>query len=92
MNKITAVRENIEGVIQMNRDTIKSYGGNIYLNYDGECMKFIDVPGDGEIFYHSVLKYNNLSDTFNGVTHLRQYLRDTISQLYYNNSLLQRSS
>ena len=90
MNKSTLVRENIEGGIQMNRDTIKSYGGNIFLNHDGEYMKFIDVPGDGDCFYHSVLKYNNLSETFNGVHHLRHYLRDTVSQLYYNDPLLQR--
>ena len=69
MNKSTVVRENIEGGIQMNRDTIKSYGGNIYLNYDGECMKFIDVPYDGDCFYHSVLEHNNLSEIFNGVNH-----------------------
>ena len=74
----------------MNRDTIKSYGGNIFLNHDGEYMKFIDVPGDGDCFYHSVLKYNNLSETFNGVHHLRHYLQDTVSQLYYNDPLLQR--
>ena len=56
MNKNTVERENIEGGIRMDKDTIKSYGSNIFLNYVGEYMKCIDVLGDGDRFYHSVLK------------------------------------
>ena len=62
--------------------------GNIFLSYNGVDFKFIDVPGDGDCFYHSVLKYDNMQDKFNGVHELRQYMRDTISYLYCNDGVL----
>ena len=50
MNKNIVVRESTEGGIQMDRNAIKSYCGNIFLNYDGGYLKFIDVSGDGDFF------------------------------------------
>ena len=52
-------------------------------------FKFIDVPSDGDCFYHSVLEYSTLLGRFNGVQELRQYLKNAVEYLYYKDYVLQ---
>ena len=35
-----------------------------YLNVNSNYLKIVDVPGDGDRFYHSVLQINDLSKKF----------------------------
>ena len=55
--------------------------GNIYLNVNGSYFKFIDVAGDGDCFYHSILKNINFYSTFKCVRELRAYLQKQVSNL-----------
>ena len=69
---------------------VKSINGNIYLKYNGDHFKCIDVPCDGDCFYHSVLKCISVSDRIHSVQELRFYLRDMVHYLIPNDLVLQR--
>ena len=71
-------------------NTINIQNGNICLNFNGNYFKFIDVPGDGDCFYHSALKYKDISQKFNGVQELRTYLRQMVNCCIHNDIVLQR--
>ena len=85
----TEVREDIKDSIQSARNKISIDDGNICLNYNGDYFKFIDVAGDGDCFYHSILKYNTISEKFNCVQELRIYMRDTVNHLFFHDQVLQ---
>ena len=82
------MKNDIEVRQEFNINKFHLQDGNIYLSFNGDDFKFIDVPGDGDCFYHSVLKYGSIQDKFNGVQELRQYMRDIIAYLYYNDGVL----
>ena len=82
------VVENNKEKAQMNNNTFHLQDVSIYLTYNGDDYKFIDVPGDGDCFYHSVLNYDPLRRRFNGVWELRQYMRNAVEHLYYNDHAL----
>ena len=71
-------------------NTISIKNGSICLNFNGKYFKFIDVPGDGDYFYHCVLKHINILHTFNGVKELRIFIRDMVNNFIHNNIMLQR--
>ena len=52
----------------------------IYVNANGSIFKFIDVPGDGDCFYHSVLKDHNISNQFSCVQDIRCHLCKSVEQ------------
>ena len=81
--------ENIQNKEQLHNNTFYLQDESIYLTYNGDDFKFIDVPGDGDCFYHSVLNYGSLQRRFNGVWELRQYLKNTVEYLYNNDNELQ---
>ena len=56
------IRNDIEDVRQLNINTIHMLDGNIYLSFNGDDFKLIDVPGDGDCFFHSVLEYDNIKE------------------------------
>ena len=85
----TEARKGIENNISFARNTINTYHGNVHLNFNGDYFKFIDVPGDGDCFYHSVLKYHNLQEKFNCVQQLIIYLRDMVYYLFSNDPMIQ---
>ena len=60
------------------------------MNVKGDYFLFIDVPGDGDCFYHSVLKHPHMTNKFNGVQHLRQYLRNSVIDLIASDEILQK--
>ena len=61
-----------------------------HLNVEGSYFKFIEVPADGNCFYHSVLQSPSLSDTFQSVFQLRSYMRDCVLQKIGHDTALQR--
>ena len=83
------MRNGIENKTQFNNNIFHLQHGNIYLTFYGHDFKFTDVPGDGDCFYHSVLKYSSIQEKFNGVQDLRQYLRDVVAYWYPSDRLLQ---
>ena len=52
--------ENIQNKQQLHNNKFHVQDESIYLTYNGDDFKFIDVPGDGDCFYHSVLNYGSL--------------------------------
>jgi len=60
------------------------------VNFYGRNFKFIDVPGDGNCFYHSVLKVKELSNKFENAYRLREYLINSVLSTYENDLFLQR--
>ena len=83
------VVENTQDHVQINNNTFHVQDEVIYLIFNGDYFKFIDVPGDGDCFYHSVLNYDSLHRRFNGVLELRQYMRNVVEYMYYNDHVLQ---
>ena len=83
------VVENTQDHVQMNNNTFHVQDKVIYLRFNGDYFKFIDVPGDGDCFYHIVLNYDRLHRRFNGVLELRQYMRNVVEYMYYNDHVLQ---
>ena len=45
------------------------------MNVDGKYSRFLDVPGDLDLFYHSVLKDYGISGRFHNLQSIRRYLR-----------------
>ena len=65
--------------------------GSIFVNVNELYFKFIDVPGDGDCFFHSVLKNDIISDEFKCVQDIRVYLHkivlETVGSDYYLQSI-----
>lgn len=59
------------------------------VNYQRQHFKVIDVPGDGDCFYHSVLKVKDLYDRFRNDQTLRAYLTNSVLSSYDNDLFLQ---
>ena len=60
------------------------------LNVKGNYFSFVDVPGDGDCFYHSVLKHPHMTDRFHTVQALRLYLRNSVINSFQSDQFLQR--
>jgi hypothetical protein len=43
-----------------------------YVNVNDQYFRFVDVPGDGDCFYHSVLRDYELEKRFDDVQSLRE--------------------
>ena len=67
-------------------DKLPSY----YVNVNRKIFRFVDVPGDGDCFYHSVLRHYDLGRRFSDVKSLRQFLTGMVS-LWFDNDQLLRS-
>ena len=63
---------------------------NYYLNINGNYFKFVDVPGDGDCFYHSILKNSILSKRFGSVQEMKLFVKDTVLVQYRNDLLLRK--
>ena len=50
------------------------------VNVDGNNFKFIDVPGDGNCYYHCILKLSFLLEQFDNTNDIRSYLSQTVQQ------------
>ena len=50
----------------------------------------IDVPGDGDCFYHSVLKVKDISDQFSSVKTLQLHLTRSVLSSYDNDPYLKK--
>ena len=83
------IRNDIEDVRQINMNTIHILDGNIYLFLNGDDFKLIDVPGDGDCFFHSVLEYDSIKEKFSSVQELRQYMKYIVAYYYGSDRLLQ---
>ena len=59
-----------------------------YVNIKGQYFRLVDVPGDGDCFYHSVLRNTNLAKRFSNVNSLRQYVTDMVSLWFENDGVL----
>ena len=51
---------------------------SIYVNFENINFRFHDVPGDGNCFYHSVLKCPSILRTYKSVEYLRSFLSSTV--------------
>ena len=60
------------------------------MNVKGNYFSFVDVPGDGDCFYHSVLKHPHMTDRFHTVQALRLYLRNSVVNSFQSDQFLQR--
>ena len=71
----------------------KKVSVKIYLHYhisqNEQFFKLVDVPGDGDCFYYSVLKIKSLSDRFPNVQSLRSHLINTVLSTYNSDQYLQ---
>ena len=63
---------------------------NIYVNVNGSHFKFIDVDGEGNCLYHSILKNNNLSSRFQRVRRLRSHLQTQVCNYFQNDVNLKK--
>ena len=63
--------------------------GDIHIIVDGNCFCFSVVPGDGDCFYHSILKSDYLS-IFTGVYQLRMHLASIVEMNHRNDTILQK--
>lgn len=59
-----------------------------YVNIKGQYFRLVDVPGDGDCFYHSVLRNTNLAKRFSNANSLRQYVTDMVSLWFENDGIL----
>ena len=65
------------------------HGVSYLLNINASYFKFVDVPGDGDCFFHSVLKNKSFAFKFISVQQLRTYLSYTVHVLYNQDPFLQ---
>ena len=64
---------------------------NYYLNINGYYLKFVYVPGDGDCFYHSILKNSILSQRFGSVQEMKVFVKDTVLVQYRNDLFLRKN-
>ena len=63
---------------------------DIIVNLNNNYFRFVDVPGDGNCFFHTVLKVEELKHKFNDVSGLRKFIRDKATCLMSHDVLLMR--
>ena len=51
-------------------------------------LRLISVPGDGDCFYHSILRNTSLAEYFKNVNSLRLYITGMVSLWFENNRVL----
>ena len=71
-------------------DIFQCNNGNICICLDRKYFQFIDVPGDGDCFFHSILKSTYLSGFSSSVHELRMYLASRTKMNDANDIILQR--
>ena len=59
-----------------------------YLNIKGQYFRLIDVPGDGDCFYHSVLTNTSLAECFKNANLLRLYITSIVLLRFENDRVL----
>ena len=59
-----------------------------YVNVNDQYFRFVDVPGDGDCFYHSVLRDYELGKRFDDVQSLREFFTGMVSLWFENDPLL----
>ena len=59
-----------------------SQGAEIIANVNGSYFKLVDVPGDGDCFFHSVFKNNIVSAQFSSIQDLRCHLCNMVLILF----------
>ena len=67
-----------------------SSGSNIYTSIAGDYFRFIDVQGNGDYFYHSILKSRNILGRFKTAQNLRSYLSCTALFWFQKDEILNR--
>ena len=60
------------------------------VNVNGKYFKFIDVPGDGDCYFHCCLKNPYVSDKFDSVREIRSSLQLNVQHLYNSDPILKR--
>ena len=60
------------------------------VNVNGKYFKFIDVPGDGDCYFHCCLKQPYVSDKFDSVREIRSSLQLNVQHLYNSDPILKR--
>ena len=70
-------------------DIFQCNNSNIYICMNRNYFHFIDVPGDGDCFFHRVLKSTYLA-RFTSVYDLRMYLASRTEMNFANDFILQR--
>ena len=83
------IRNDNEDLRQLNINIIHMRDSNIYLTFNGDDFKLIDVPGDGDCFFHSALEYDSIKEKISSVQELRQYMKDIVAYYYGSDRLLQ---
>jgi len=60
-----------------------------YVNVNGKYYRFVDVPGNGNCFYYSVLRHRSLAQRFGkgDSMSLHQYLSSIVSTSTYSRGL-----
>jgi len=62
-----------------------------YVNVNGKYYRFVDVPGNGNCFYYSVLRHRSLEQSFGkgDSISLRQYLSSIVSTCFREDEVIQ---
>ena len=62
-----------------------------YVNVNGKYYRFVDVPGNGNCFYYSVLRHQSLEQRFDksDSASLRQYLSSVVSTCFRDDEVVQ---
>ena len=62
-----------------------------YVNVNGKYYRFVDVPGNGNCFYYSVLRHQSLEQRFDksDSASLRQYLSSVVSTCFRDDEVIQ---
>ena len=60
------------------------------VNVNGKHFKFIDVPGDGDCYFHCCSKHPYVYDKFDSVREIRSSLQLNVQHLYNSDPILKR--
>ena len=62
-----------------------------YVNVNEKYYRFVDVPGNGNCFYYSVLRHQSLEQRFDksDSASLRQYLSSVVSTCFRDDEVIQ---